>query len=52
MRCLECGVDTFANGEFSYMVRDGVWLEAVPWNVEGAMFDFLCTGCLEASAGV
>jgi len=29
----------------SYMVRDDVWLAAVPWNADGGMFDFLCVGC-------
>lgn len=49
--CLECGVDTWEIGEFSYMVERDVWLAAVPWNTAGGMFDFLCIGCLEARIG-
>lgn len=33
------------------MVRRDVWLEAVPWNTDGGMFDFLCIGCLEVRLG-
>jgi hypothetical protein len=47
--CLECGVDTWEIGEFSYMVRKDVWL--VPWNTDGGMSDFLCIGCLEKRVG-
>jgi hypothetical protein len=49
--CLECEVDTFEIGEFSYMVRRDVWLAAVPWNTDGGMFDCLCIGCLERRIG-
>ena len=48
--CFGCGVDTLEIGEF-YVVRDEVWLAAVPWNRAGAMLDFLCIGCLEARIG-
>jgi hypothetical protein len=48
--CMDCGVDTFEIDE-SYMVSDEVWLAACPWNTAGAMFDFLCVGCLEGRIG-
>jgi hypothetical protein len=54
--CFECGVDTIAIGEW-YMVRDNVWLAAVPWDARRARgrrargSTFLCIGCLEARLG-
>ena len=43
--CLDCGVDTLANGEW-YMLRDDVWLEANPVD-DGK----LCVGCVEERLG-
>jgi hypothetical protein len=49
--CFECGVSTLEIDEW-YMVRAEVWRTAVPWEgPAGAMFNFLCIGCLEARLG-
>ncbi len=42
--CLDCGLDTFALGEY-YMVEDDVWLASGLGREEGA--GLLCIGCLE-----
>jgi hypothetical protein len=40
-RCLDCGANTIAIGEY-YMLHDRVWLEANPGG-----WGMLCIGCVE-----
>jgi len=44
--CLDCGIDTFAIGEYPYSLRDELWYAVVP-----SGRGMLCLDCLEVRLG-